>query len=149
MRYYSLHSQDSGSGNFPPPPPPGSTPPPPPQGYNVPPPPPPQMPYNQGQQTGGMQGGASSNAVIALVLGILSYITCGIFAAIPAWIMGKKELSEIDAGRSPENGRTMAKIGMWLGIVNVILSILGLILFMILMALGVFSSMTLNDFSSV
>jgi hypothetical protein len=106
------------------------------------------MPYNQGNVPGGMPGGASSNAIIALVLGILSYVTCGIFAAIPAWILGKKELSEIDAGRSPENGRTLAKIGMWLGIVNVILTVLGLIAFMILLALGVFSSMTFEEFTS-
>ncbi len=135
MKYYSFHSQDSGSGNFPPPPPPGT---PPPQGYNVPPPPPPQMPYNQGPPSG-MQGGASSNAIISLVLGILSYISCGIFVAIPAWIIGKKELAEIDAGRSPENGRTMAKIGMWLGIVNVILSVIAIFVMMILFLFGILS----------
>ena len=138
MKYYSFHSQDSGSGNFPPPPPSGM-PPQPPQGYNVPPPPPPQMPYNQNTPPGGMQGGASSNAIISLVLGILSYISCGIFVAIPAWIIGKKELAEIDAGRSPENGRTMAKIGMWLGIVNVILSIIAVFVMMILFLFGILS----------
>ncbi len=147
MKYYTFHSQDSGSGNFPPPPPSGSVPP---SGYNAPPPPPPPPPsYGQGQQPGGMQGGASSNAIIALVLGILSYVTCGIFAAIPAWIVGKKELAEIDAGRSPENGRTLAKIGMWLGIINVILSILGLIIFMILLALGMLGSLGLDEYSMV
>ena len=108
MRDYSLFRVDSGSGNFPPPPPPPS--------YNVPPPPVSPNPINTG-------GSAGSNAIIALVLGILSYIACGLFAAIPAWIMGKKELNEINAGRSPEAGRTFANIGMWLGIVNVILSI--------------------------
>jgi len=86
-----------------------------------------------------MPGGASSNAIISLVLGILSYISCGIFVAIPAWIIGKKELGEIDAGRSPESGRTMAKIGMWLGIVNVILSIIAIFVMMILFLFGVLS----------
>ncbi|MBK6507453.1 MAG: DUF4190 domain-containing protein [Ignavibacteria bacterium] len=146
MKYYSLHSQDYGSGNFPPPP--SSNPPPPPSGYNAPPPPPPppQMPYNQGQTPGGMQGGASSNAIIALVLGILSYISCGIFVAIPAWIIGKKELGEIDAGRSPENGRTMAKIGMWLGIVNVILSVIAIFVMIVLFLFGVLS---MDDYTSI
>lgn len=54
MKYYSLHSQDYGSGNFPPPLL-VSNPPPPPTGYNAPPPPPPQMPYNQGQTPGGIK----------------------------------------------------------------------------------------------
>lgn len=134
--YYSFN-QDSGSGNFPPPP--GN----PPQGHNAP-PPPPQMPYNQGSpQT--PQAGASSNAIIALVLGILSYFTCGIFMAIPAWIIGKKELGEIDAGRSSENGRTLAKIGMWLGIINVILSVIAIFVMMILFLFGV---LTMDEFTN-
>lgn len=118
MRSYSLFSTDSGSGNYPPPPP----------SFNPPPPPPPPNPVNT--------GGASSNAIIALVLGILSYIACGIFAAIPAWIIGKKEISEINAGRSPEAGKTIATIGMWLGIINVILSIIAIIFVAFALMLG-------------
>jgi hypothetical protein len=128
MKAYSLFRTDSGSGNFPPPPPPPSS-------FN--PPPPPVAPNPDSG------GGASSNAVIALVLGILSFIGCGILAAIPAWIMGKRESNEINAGRSPEAGRTMAKIGMWLGIVNVILSIIAI--FVILIAL-MFGLLNLNDY---
>ncbi|HMQ69898.1 MAG TPA: DUF4190 domain-containing protein [Ignavibacteria bacterium] len=124
MKDYSLFRVDSGSGNFPPPPPP------PPPSFNAPPPPPP--PSNQPQNS----GSASSNAIIALVLGILSYIACGIFASIPAWIVGKKELNEINAGRSPEAGRTLANIGMWLGIINVILFILGMIFVVIAIMFG-------------
>lgn len=129
MKDYSLFRSDSGSGNFPPPPPPPS--------YNPPPPPVSPNPVNSG-------GGASSNAIIALVLGILSYIACGIFAAVPAWIMGKKELNEINAGRSPEAGRTLANIGMWLGIVNIILSVLAIIIFGILLIFGLLNT---SDFT--
>jgi len=125
MKEYSLFRQDSGSGNFPPPPPP-------PPSFNNP-LPPPQAPYNQ--------GGASSNAIIALVLGILSYIMCPVILGIGAWIMGKKELSEIDAGRSSESGRLIAKIGMWLGIINVVLACIGIVIFLILFALGIFGSL--------
>ena len=125
MREYTLFRQDSGSGNFPPPPPP-------PPSFNNP-PPPPQAPYNQ--------AGASSNAVIALVLGILSYIMCPVILGIGAWIMGKKELGEINAGRSSEAGRMMANIGMWLGIINVVLACLGLVIFLILFALCIFGSL--------
>ncbi|MGH2574843.1 MAG: DUF4190 domain-containing protein, partial [Ignavibacteria bacterium] len=90
-----------------------SAPPPPPSG--APPPPPPSS--VQGNQ-------ASSRAIWALVLGILAWVMCGIFTAIPAWIMGKKEINEIDAGRAPQAGKTMAQIGMWLGIISTILYIL-------------------------
>jgi len=137
MKDYSLFRSDSGSGNFPPPPPPPSYNPPPPPSFNSPPPPVSPNPINTG-------GGASSNAIIALVLGILSYIACGIFAAIPAWIMGKKEINEINAGRSPESGRALAKIGMWLGIINIILSILAIIIFSILFMFGL---LNMSDYS--
>ncbi|HQY20972.1 MAG TPA: hypothetical protein PLX80_09040 [Ignavibacteria bacterium] len=65
---------------------------------------------------------------------------CGLFAAIPAWIMGKKEINEINAGRSPEAGKTFATIGMWLGIINVILTVLTLIAVVFLFTLGILSS---------
>ncbi|MBS1518520.1 MAG: DUF4190 domain-containing protein [Bacteroidetes bacterium] len=131
MKSYTFSYQDSGSGNFPPPPPP----PPPPPSFNSPTPPPP--PPNTSP-------GASSNAIFALVLGILSYIFCGIFAAVPAWILGKKEINEINAGRSPEAGKTLATIGMWLGIINVIISVLAIVALIFLFALGVLSSRDFN-----
>lgn len=132
MKDYTLFRADSGSGNFPPPPPP------PPPSFNAPPPP----PSSHGQPNSG--GSASSNAIIALVLGILSFIACGIFASIPAWIVGKKELNEINSGRSPEAGRTLANIGMWLGIINVILFILGMIFLAIAVMFGLLS---VDDFT--
>lgn len=112
--------QDGGHGSHPPPPPP-----PPPPAYN---PPPQQM---------GSQGGASSNAIVALVCGILSFIFCPVVLAIVAWIMGKKELAAIDRGESPEAGRTLAKIGMWLGIVNIILSVLGIIIYIAIILIAI------------
>jgi len=54
--------------------------------------------------------------------------------------MGKKELNEINAGRSPEAGRTMAKIGMWLGIINIALSILAIIVLGILLIFGILTT---------
>lgn len=122
MRAYSLFRTDSGSGNFPPQPPP-------PPSFN--PPPPPTPPGSMGSD-----GSASSNAIFALVLGILSYVACGIIAAIPAWIMGRNELNAINAGRSPEAGRSLAKIGMWLGIINVVISVLAIFVFGILFVFG-------------
>src|SRR5262245_22757873 len=96
----------------------GAPPPPPPPSMSTPPPPP---PTSSGMNAGGSAG---TNAIIALVAGILSYVFCPFILGIVAWIIGKGELGKIDRGESSEAGRTMAKIGMWLGIVNVALSIL-------------------------
>lgn len=112
MKQYQLFQTDFGA------------PPPPPTGMSTPPPPPSQG----GMDTG---GSASTNAIIALVAGILSWIACGIIAGIVAWVMGKGELAKIDRGESPQAGRTFAKIGMWLGIVNVIFSVIAGILVLI------------------
>jgi hypothetical protein len=97
-----------------------------------------------GYNTGGNQqssGSASSSAIWALVLGIASWVACGIFSAVPAWIIGKKEIAAIEQGRSDPAGKTMAQIGMWLGIIQVILGILALIVVMIIVLLGGFASL--------
>lgn len=118
MKQYQLFQQDFGA---PPPPPTGTTPPP---------PPPPTGTGMQGDKT-------STRAIWALILGIAAWVLgCGILTGIPAWIMGKKELNEIEAGLVSPSGKTMAQIGMWLGIINVIVSILALIVVIILVALG-------------
>jgi hypothetical protein len=129
MNDHRLFRQDGGSGTVPPPPPP-------PPGTPPPPPPP-----STGSSSTGTSEGASTNAIITLILGILSWIACGIIAAIPAWIMGKKEINAIDAGQSSQAGRTLANIGMWLGIINVILSIIALIVVGILVIFGIISDL--------
>lgn len=125
MKHYSLYSTDFGA---PPPPPPTS--------MSTPPPPPPS--------SGGMNmntgGSAGTNAIIALVAGILSFVFCPFILGIVAWIMGKGELSKIERGESSEAGRTMAKIGMWLGIVNVILSILFGLVYILIIVLAIATS---------
>jgi hypothetical protein len=127
MRHYPLFQQDFGAPP-PPPPPAGDSP--------VPPPPPP----------GSLQSEkSSSRAVWALILGIASWTICPtLIPAIIAWVLGKKEINEIEAGLSSPSGKTMAQIGMWLGIINVIISILVLILVIILFALGALGSMMNN-----
>lgn len=124
MKDIRFYSQDSGQGYYntpqpPPPPPPGYTPP---------------------------QQGTSTNAILALVFGILSYVGCSIISAIPAWIIGKNEIDKINSGQSPESNRTMATIGMWLGIIGVILFAVAIIVFIILIALGFFTTSTIQHY---
>ncbi|MBZ0203446.1 MAG: DUF4190 domain-containing protein [Ignavibacteria bacterium] len=111
----------------------GAPPPPPPPSMSTPPPPPPAGNMGAG-------GSASTNAIIALVAGILSYIFCPFILGIVAWIMGKGELGKIDRGESSEAGRTLAKIGMWLGIVNVILSVLFGLVYVLIIVLAIATS---------
>lgn len=110
--------------------------------FTQPPPPPPPPPPSSGSGNYGQPAGkASSAAIWALVLGILSWVLCGIIAAIPAWIVGKKEINAINAGQSDPAGKTMSQIGMWLGIIQVILSILALIIVTIVLVLGGFAAL--------
>lgn len=148
-----LYNQDSGNGMGgsvpppPPPPPPGYNPPPPPPppNYNAPPPPPPPgynpppppPPYGN-TQFGSDPNKASTNAILALILGIASWVIgCTILTAIPAWIIGRKELNAINEGRSSEAGRSMATIGMWLGIAHCILAVIGIIFGIIMIFFGI------------
>jgi hypothetical protein len=99
---------------------------------------PPPPPTSGGMNTGS-GGSAGTNAIIALVAGILSYVFCPFILGIVAWIMGKGELGKIDRGESPEAGRTLAKIGMWLGIVNVALSILFGLIYVLIIVIAIIS----------
>lgn len=71
---------------------------------------------------------ASGNAIASLVLGILSWVLCfcgiGFILGIVAWILGQIEVGRINKGFSSYTGKTMALVGMWLGIANVILSVI-------------------------
>jgi len=62
---------------------------------------------------------ASTQAIIALVLGLLSLICCGILGPF-AWYLGSQELKAIAAGSSPAAGEGLAKVGMILGILGTI-----------------------------
>lgn len=115
----------------------GAPPPPPPPPGNPPPPPPPS---GFGSQPSMNTGSASSNAIIALVAGILSFVMCPFILGIVAWVMGKSEVGKIDRGESAMAGRSMANIGMWLGIANVILSILAIIGYVLIILLAIVTS---------
>lgn len=73
-----------------------------------------------------------TNSIIALVLGIASFLGLGPLTGIPAWILGKNELAAINRGASSASGRTMASIGMWLGIVATVLTMLALLALLVL-----------------
>ena len=73
---------------------------------------------------------------LILVLGILGFVGCGIFTAIPAWVMGHSDLKEMDAGTMDPAGRGTTQAGKILGMIHCILIIVAMVVFFILMALG-------------
>jgi len=76
--------------------------------------------------------GIGANAILSLVFGILSYFVCFFIFGIVAWILGSIELKRIQRGESSNSGSAIASIGMWLGIINVILSIAAIIFLIII-----------------
>jgi len=72
---------------------------------------------------------ASTRALAALILGILSCIFFGLFAGIPAIVLGRKEEKAILRGEAPVAGNMMARLGWILGIVGISLwCLIGIIL---------------------
>lgn len=68
----------------------------------------------------------SSKATIAVVLGVLGIVCCGLLAPA-AWYLASEELKSISAGRLPEANRGMAQVAKILGIIGSILLVIGLL----------------------
>jgi hypothetical protein len=77
---------------------------------------------------------------LILVLGILSLVFCGVFTAIPAWVMGSSDLKEMDAGLMDPTGRSITNVGKILGIVSVSLTVLAFVAGVVLMAFGLLTA---------
>jgi hypothetical protein len=82
---------------------------------------------------------------LVLVLGILSLVGCTIFTGIPAWIMGKNDLNEMDAGQMDPTGRSLTNAGKICGIISVVLAALGLVAFILFLILGAVGALALGQ----
>jgi len=72
---------------------------------------------------------------LVLVLGILSLVTFLFPLGICAWVMGEHDLSEMRAGRMDPGGMGMAKAGKICGMVNVLVTVAGgVVLLMVLLS---------------
>lgn len=77
------------------------------------------------QQPGGTPAGMKPhNGTMILVFGILGLLMCTIFGII-AWVMGNRDLKEMDAGVMDPAGRDNTKTGKILGMVGTIIAIVG------------------------
>jgi uncharacterized membrane protein YphA (DoxX/SURF4 family) len=75
--------------------------------------------------------------VLVLVLGILGLVGCGIFTAIPAWVIGSGDLKAMDAGTMDPSGRSLTNAGRICGMIATILAIVAVVIVGLLIALGV------------
>ena len=74
----------------------------------------------------GMYAAKPHRGGLILALGIVGLLLCG-FAGIAAWIMGNRDLAEMDAGVMDASGRGMTQAGRVIGIITVVLNVLSLI----------------------
>lgn len=75
-------------------------------------------------------------ATTILVLGILSLVVCQPIG-IAAWIMGNKDIKEMDAGLMDPSGRSTTNAGRICGIIGSILLILFALIFIAAMVFGI------------
>jgi len=77
----------------------------------------------------------SGLAVASLVLGIVSFVACGsCLTAIPGIICGHMALRNINDGYN--EGRTLAKVALFLNYAALVLTAISILLFMILVGSG-------------
>ena len=85
----------------------------------------------------------NSLAVWSLVLGIVSFVLCGFFAAIPAIIVGNKAKQAVAEGQANNGG--MATAGVILGWVNLALTVIVVIIVIIGVVTGNSSGMNTSN----
>ena len=70
-----------------------------------------------------------------LAFGIIGILCCIIFAIL-AWVMGSGDLKEMAAGRMDRSGEGLTKAGKIIGMIVTILQIVGIVIWIILVAAG-------------
>ena len=81
--------------------------------------------------------GTNTNAIVSLVLGILSFFGCSCLTGIPAIIFGNMALKDIRA--TGQEGEGLAKAGLILGWISVGLAVLVILFYAAIILLAVMS----------
>ena len=96
----------------------------------------PQTPYAPtGSQLPPQQPLAPHRGTVILVLGILGIVCCFICGII-AWVMGNNDLRAMAAGRMDPSGQGTTQAGKICGMIGVILWIVGIVIQILIIALG-------------
>lgn len=72
---------------------------------------------------------------LILVLGILGLVCCFV-GGIVAWVLGNQDIKDMEAGTMDPSGLGMTKAGKILGIISVALNVLGILIWVAMLALG-------------
>lgn len=95
------------------------------------------QPYGSPQYGAPQQGGNPygapvpqdhQRATLVMVLGIISIVFCGLVTGIPAIIMGRQALTQIDASGGALSGRGKVMAGFICGIIGTAWSVIGIII---------------------
>lgn len=114
--------QDAPSGYSPAPPPGyGAAPPPPPAGYG-------QPSYALAPPT------QNAKALWSMILGIVGFFVCGLILGPVAIILSRIGAKEITASGGRQTGAGMAKAGLILGIIQTALTLVGVVIWLVLIA---------------
>ncbi|GEL93465.1 DUF4190 domain-containing protein [Cellulomonas composti] len=97
-------------------------------------------PVYGGSQYGLQNYAKNSLGVWSLVLGILSIVMCGLFTGIPAIIVGNNAKKAVAAGEA--NNLGTAQGGVITGWIGTALSLLGIVLWVVLLAFGLAAGTT-------
>lgn len=89
---------------------------------------------------GAYGGGGQQNqkALWSMILGILSLVCCGLFTGIPAIILGNMGKKETNLDPT-QTGRGMAQAGFILGIIGTVLSVVGIIVYAVIIGAAISS----------
>lgn len=75
---------------------------------------------------------------LILVFGILSWAMCFVFGVV-AWSMGTADLQAMRAGVMDNSGESLTRAGMYLGMANVIVVLLGVLTTFVIIGLAIFA----------
>src|SRR5688500_1675989 len=84
---------------------------------------------------------ASSQAITALVLSLLGFVTCCHLLSPIGWYLGRQEQRAIREGRSPKAGESLAQIATILGIVGTLILVFFLLWILFLGGFAVLSAL--------
>ena len=71
---------------------------------------------------------------LIMILGILSFVVCAPIMGPIAWIMGSRDLKEMQAGTMDPTGEANTKVGKICGMIATILGYLGICIYIIIIA---------------
>jgi len=81
--------------------------------------------FSRGSATGNLW---PHRGTLILTLGILGFVLCGVFTAIPAWVMGSGDLKKMEAGIMDPAGAGATKAGMWCGIISCVIVVVAFVI---------------------